>query len=348
MRPARVTRLAGSLTDITETKVADALTGLPNRLLFVDLIERAIKRDEAASGLLRSRCSSLGLDRFNVVNDSLGPLTADRLLVAGRATAAVEPSRHRHGCARRAGFTLARLGGDEFNVLLDDITDASDAMRVAERLRRALAASRSTSTGIRCSRRPPSASPSARPATTRPEDVLHDAAIALHRAKADGTSPCELFDPAMRERAVARLQVETDLRHAIESSEFEVHYQPIVSLRDRANHRIRSARPLAPSRARTARPGEFIPIAEDTGMIRADRRGSTLVESCRQMATWQRQFGADAPGVMCVNVSSRQFAHVDLASEIEAILAATGLEASRLKLEITESALHRRHGRCAQ
>ena len=329
------TRLAGSLTDITETKVADALTGLPNRLLFNDVLERAINRPARRPGYLFALLV-LGLDRFKAVNHSLGLLTADRLLVAVaerlhaslRSTDAVTRAEH--------GFTLARLGGDEFTVLLDDISDVSDAVRVAERLRSALELPfdvegqevfTSASVGIAIS-------------TTgyeRPEQILRDAAIALHRAKAEGASRCELFDSAMRDRVISRLRLENDLRRAIEHRTFEIHYQPIVSL---ATGEIAGFEALMrwrhPERGAVS-PAEFIPIAEDTGMIFQIGR-LTLTESCRQMAAWQRRFGAAAPASVCVNVSSRQFADADLAAQIEAILQQTGLSPSRLKLEITESA----------
>jgi diguanylate cyclase (GGDEF)-like protein/PAS domain S-box-containing protein len=331
------TRLAGSLTDITETKLADALTGLPNRLLFLDLIERAIRRGKRrpnpAFALL-----ALGLNRFSAVSDSLGPLTADRLLVAiaRRLQSSLRPTDT--VAHDEPAPTLARLGGDEFNVLLDDIKDASDVMRVAERLRRALQEPfeldghqvfTSATIGIAMS------------ATgyERPEEVLRDAATALNRAKAENVSACEIFDPAMRQRAVARLQVETDLRLGIERRAFVVHYQPIVSLRTghiagfealvRWRHPIRGL----------VGPDEFIPVAEDTGLIRAITR-LTLTESCRQMVEWRRRFGdAAAPGVMCVNISSRLFGDSELVDELKMTLATTGMEASRLKLEITESAL---------
>ncbi|HLG59291.1 MAG TPA: EAL domain-containing protein [Vicinamibacterales bacterium] len=329
------TRLAGSLTDITETKLADALTGLPNRLRFLDLVERAIKREKRRPhpvfGLL-----ALGLNRFDVVNDSLGPLTADRLLVAvaRRLQSSLRPT---DTVARdQLTSTLARLGGDEFNVLLDDIRDANDAVRVAERLRRALQEPfdvdghqvfMSASVGIAISTS----------GYERPEEALRDATIALNRAKADGTSPCEIFDPAMRQRAVTRLQLETDLRNAIENRAFEVHYQPIISLRTggitgfealvRWRHPVRGL----------VGPLEFIPLAEDTGLITEITR-LTITESCRQMVQWQRQFGPQAPGVMCVNVSSKLFGDSELVGELKTILVSTGLEASSLKLEITESA----------
>jgi len=329
------TRLAGSLTDITDAKLADALTGLPNRFLFLDLLERAINRTKRRSDSVFALLV-LGLDRFKAVNDSLGPLTADRLLVAVarrlqsslRSTDAITST--------ELGFTLARLNGDEFNVLLDDISDASDAIRVALRLRQALQEPfqvdgyqlfMSATVGVAVS-------------TTgydRPEEVLRDAAIALHRAKAGGTTPCEIFDPGMRERAVSRLQIETDLRNAIENRALEVHYQPIISLR---TGRITGLEALVrwrhPQKGFIS-PLEFIPIAEDTGMIH-DIGRLTLTESCRQMVTWQRQCGSAAPEVVCVNVSSLQFTDPAFISEVESILQETQLAPSNLKLEITESA----------
>ena len=329
------TRLAGSLTDITDAKVSDTLTGLPNRLLFVDLIDRAIKRTERhrdyVFGLL-----VLGLDQFRMVGDSLGPLTADRLLVAVANRLQSSLNSPDPAMPETTSVTLARIAGDEFTVLVDDIADVSEAVALAERLRRALekpfdieghqlftsatVGIAISTTGYRC-----------------PEEILRDATTALHRAQVETTTSCELFDPAMRDRAVARLQLETDLRNGIEQNAFVVHYQPIISL---ASGRITGFEALVRWRHPTRgllQPVEFIKAAEDTGMIVQIGR-QTLVESCRQMVAWQRQFGAAAPGVMCVNVSSRQFVDVDLASEVEAILRETGLPPSNLKLEITESA----------
>lgn len=329
-----VTRLAGSLTDITDVKVADALTGLPNRLLFVDLLERAIRRTERRQDYTFALLT-LGLDRFKTVNQSLGLLSADYLLVA-IAHRLQSSLRATDAVTHQPGSTLARLGGDEFTVLLEDVTDASDAIRVAERLRSALdkpfdveghQVFVSATVGITLS-------------TTgyvRPEDVLQDAAIALHRAKTSGTTTYELYDPAMRERAVSRLRVETDLRNAIDNREFVVMYQPIIALETGTITGFEAlVRWRHPTRGLLS-PAEFISIAEDTGMISQIGR-QVLVESCRQMVDWQRRFGPDAPKVICVNVSARQLAHVDLATDIEAVLRDTGLEASSLKLEITESA----------
>jgi diguanylate cyclase (GGDEF)-like protein/PAS domain S-box-containing protein len=331
----RATRFAGSLTDITNAKLADGLTGLPNRVLFVDLLERAISRT-ARRRDYQFALVILGLDRFKTLSHSLGLTLADQLLV--------EVARRLQACLRTNdavshgghGFTLARLGGDEFTVLLDDIDDASDAVRVAERLREALQRPFdmdgqqvfvTASAGITVSSS----------GYKDPEEVLRDAAIALHRAKVGGATRCELFDVGMRDRAVSRLRVETELRQGIERGAFEVFYQPIIAVR---GGRLAGFEALVrwrhPSQG-LIDPDDFIPIAEDTEMIVLIGR-QVLVQSCHQMASWQRRFGTLAPRVMCVNVSSKQFADADLTGEIETVLAESGLDASSLKLEITESA----------
>jgi diguanylate cyclase (GGDEF)-like protein/PAS domain S-box-containing protein len=331
----RATRFAGSLTDITNAKLADTLTGLPNRVLFVDLLERAISRT-ARRRDYQFALVILGLDRFKTLSHSLGLTQADQLLVEVahrlqaclRATDAVSRGGH--------GFTLARLGGDEFTVLLDDIDDASDAVRVVERLRDALQRPFeidgqqvfvTASAGITVSSS----------GYRDPEDVLRDAAIALHRAKAGSATRCELFDVGMRDRAVSRMRVETEMRQAIERGAFEVFYQPIIAVR---GGRLAGFEALVrwrhPSQG-LIDPSDFIPIAEDTEMIVLIGR-QVLAQSCHQMAAWQRRFGALAPRVMCVNVSSKQFADADLTGEIEAVLAESKLDPSSLKLEITESA----------
>jgi diguanylate cyclase (GGDEF)-like protein/PAS domain S-box-containing protein len=328
------TRLAGSLTDVTDSKVADALTGLPNRVLLIELLEQAIRRRQRRPDYT---CALLilGLDRFSAMHDSLGPLTADRLLVAvaGRLQA------HLHEMdkdTREHGFTIARLGGDEFAVLLDDVRDAPDAIRVAESLQAAMQKAfdvdgqqvfTSVAVGIAIGGA----------SHHTPEDILRDAGIALHRAKADGSN-CATFDPAMREGAVFRLQAETNLRHAIETGAFVVYYQPIVSLR---NGTIVSFEALArwrhPVRGIVGA-AEFIPLAEDMGiLLEIDR--ITLAESCRQMAAWHRRLGPAAPRAISVNVSSLRFRQGDLVRDIKGVLRDTGLEPSRLKLEITESAV---------
>jgi diguanylate cyclase (GGDEF)-like protein len=327
------TRIAGSFSDVTDAKLADPLTGLPNRLLFLDLLERTIKRAErkhSAFALL-----ALGLDRFSMVSDSLGPAAADQLLI-GVARRLHSSLRSTDAMTREAStFTLARTGGDEFNVLVDDIGEAGDAMSIAERLRRALLEPfdidgnevfTAAIVGIAVSTT----------GYTRADEVLRDASVALHRAKAGGMA-FEVFDPAMRSGAVSRLHLETDLRKAVDDGALEMHYQPILSLR---SGRITGFEALVrwrhPDRG-LVNPGEFIGIAEATGLIHEIGR-LTLRQSCRQMSRWKEQFGDDAPPVICVNMSSRQFGRTDLLAEIDAILRETGLAPSSLKLEITESA----------
>jgi len=329
------TRFAGSLTDITDAKLADGLTGLPNRVLFLDLLDRAITRTGRRHDY-QFALVILGLDRFKTVNHSLGQAVADRLLVEVahrlqtclRANDAVTRGGH--------GFTLARLGGDEFTVLLDDIDDAANAVRVAERLRDALhkpfvveerEVFVSASAGITLSSS----------GYSDAEDVLRDAGIALQRAKEAGSSRCELFDVHMRDKAVSRLRVETDLRQAIERGAFEVYYQPIVTIRGGTLAGFEALVRWRHPTQGLIDPADFIPIAEDTEMIVLIGR-QVLAQSCRQMAAWQKRFGMAAPGVMCVNVSSKQFGDADLTSEIQNVLEESGLHASSLKLEITESA----------
>ncbi len=327
-------RMAGSLTDITDAKVSDSVTGLPNRHFFVDVLDRAVKRAQRRRNY-QFALLVIGLDRFRVVNESLGPVGADRLLVAvaNRIHSRLRPTDSL--ASDQPGLTLARLGGDEFNILLDDIRDASDAIRVAERLKTAFVQPfdvdgqqvfTSVSIGIAVS-------------TTgyeRPEDVLRDAITALHRAQGEGNS-YEIFDPTMRAQAIGRLRVETELRRAIEHEGFEMHYQPIVTVEGGSIAGFEALMRWGKPAPGMAGPSEFIPVAESTGLIVHIGRVA-LLESCRQMATWQERFGAAAPGFMSVNVSSRQFATVDFASEIEAVLDMTGLAPSKLKLEITESA----------
>ena len=327
------TRFAGSLTDITDAKLADGLTGLPNRVLFLDLLDRAISR----TGRRRDYQFALvilGLDRFRTVNHSLGSAVADRLLVEVaqrlqtclRANDAVTRGGHH-------GFTLARLGGDEFTVLLDDIEDAANAVRVAERLRDALQKPFvvdehdvfiSASAGITLSSS----------GYADPEEMLRDAEIALQRAK-EG-SRCELFDVHMRDRAVSRLRVETDMRQAIERGAFEVYYQPIVAISGGVLAGFEALVRWHHPTQGLIDPADFIPIAEDTEMIVLIGR-QVLAQSCRQMAAWHKRFGG-AAGVICVNVSSKQFGDADLTSEIQNVLEESGLHPSCLKLEITESA----------
>jgi diguanylate cyclase (GGDEF)-like protein/PAS domain S-box-containing protein len=332
------TRFAGSLTDISASRLADALTGLPNRFLFLDVVERAIRRVERRSDY-GFAVLVLALERFRIVHDSLGASAADRLLLA--VARRLQASLRGTDMVTRdePGVTLARLTDDEFNVLVDDITDASEAIAVAERLRRALETPFEVD-GHRIFATARIGIAVSRSGYTQADEILRDATIALNRAAASSTAPYEIFDPQMRQRAMARLTAETDLRQAVEKQSFEVHYQPIISL---SNGRIAGFEALVrwrhPLRG-LVQPPEFIDIAEDTGLI-VDIDRLTLAESCRQMAKWMADYGAAAPLVMCANVSSQHLAAADLASQISMTLRASGLTPGNLKLEITENAFVR-------
>ena len=332
----RALRMAGSLTDITHDKVADPLTGLPNRLLFLDRLARVLERSKRDPGGLFA-VLFLDLDRFKVINDSLGHLVGDLLLVA--------VSRRLEGCVRSSDTvarlpeksTLARLGGDEFTLLLEDIRGVDNAVTVAQRIQQALTAPfqlhgtevyTSASIGIAVG-----------PADyLHPGDVLRDADAAMYSAKSRGKARWELFDAAMRERALARLQLDTDMRRGLERGEFCLHYQPILAL---AGDHLAGFEALVrwehPQRGLLG-PADFIPIAEETGLI-VPLGWWVLRESCRQMKEWQATFPCDPPLRISVNLSSKQFLQLDLATEIKRLLGDVGLDPRCLKLEITESAI---------
>lgn len=334
----RAYRMAGSLTDMTEHRMADALTGMPNRILFLDRLGQAL---ELARRHPNYRCAVLllNLDRFKVVNESLGPIIGDQLL--SRAAQRLERCLHasdmigRLGAARSA--TVARLGGDEFGILLRDISGVSDTMRVANRLQDEL----STSFQIDRQEVFTTASIGVALSTTgydQAENFLRDADIALHRAKTHGAGCCEVFDVEMHKRAMARLQMETELRQAIERQEFGVHYQPIVSLTSGAIVGFEAlVRWYHPDRG-IIPPAEFIPVAEATGQILAIGT-QVLQDACRCARAWQRKLAVNPPLFVSVNLSPRQFEQVDLVERIGDILQDTDFPPQSLKLEITESML---------
>ncbi len=335
-RDGRAFRMAGSLTDITDDKVADPLTRLPNRVLFMDRLGRALERAKRDRDL-RFAVLFLDLDRFKVINDSLGHLLGDQLLIA--------VARRLEACLRSSDTvarvpspaTVARLGGDEFTILLEDIRDTANATGVAERIQQELAvpfllggteAFTSASIGITVG-----------PAGySQPDEMLRDADAAMYAAKAGGKARYEVFDAAMRARALARLQLESELRKALERQEFCLHYQPILALK---SGRLAGFEALLrwqhPERG-LLMPADFISVAEDTGLI-VPLGWWVLRESCRQMSTWQVCFPTDPPLMISVNLSSKQFLHAELATEIERLLGEVGLDPHSLKLEITESAI---------
>ena len=306
----------------------DALTGLPNRALFMERLGMALER---AKGRGRGGFAVLllDLDRFKVVNDSLGHRAGDQLLI--------QISR-RLERTRRAGDTVARLGGDEFAVLVEGVENGSDAARVAERVQRELSMPfdidgqevfTSASIGIALG---------GGPASARPEDMLRDADTAMYRAKGMGIAKHAVFDVTMHDRAVAVLQLENDLRRAIERGELRVQYQPIVAL---ASGRIVGFEALARWHHRQrgiVAPSEFIPLAEETGVIGSLGRW-VMQEACTQMRRLQAKFPREKALTLSVNISGRQVLQADLVEQIDDTLRATGLDARSLRLEITESVL---------
>jgi diguanylate cyclase (GGDEF)-like protein/PAS domain S-box-containing protein len=341
-------RMAGSQTDITERKQAeqqllhhalhDNLTGLPNRALFMDRLQQAIERSKRITGY-RFAVLFMDLDRFKVLNDSLGHIVGDQLLIA--------IARRLESCLRSVD-TIARLGGDEFTVLLEGIHDSDGACHLAERIHQALQAPfnldgqevfTSVSIGIALNEAD----------CDRPEDLLRNADTAMYRAKTLGRSRHALFDTAMHKRAVALLQLETDLRRAVAISasplqlqEFRIHYQPIVALE---TGKISGFEALVrwqhPERGLIS-PTEFIPLAEDTGLI-VPLGQWILTEACRQLQQWQQQFSPDLPLSVSVNLSTKQFTQPNLLDQISHLLHHSEPQRAdwkvNLKLEITESAI---------
>jgi len=339
--------------DITERKRAeerlahqsfhDALTDLPNRSLFLDRLQRAITVSRRHSDF-KFAVLFIDIDEFKVFNDSLGHAAGDSLLVqiAQRLTASLRDADtiSRPGMTKEdlepfvGESTLARPGGDEFTVLLEELHGPSDAIRVAERIQRRLAIPfdfndqeivLSVSIGIAFGSN----------LAANGQDVLRDAEIAMYRAKSTGKARCEVFDHVIHAGAIKRLQLETDLRKALELNEFRVYYQPIVSL---DNGQIVGFETLSRWQRPEGlvMPAEFIAVADETGIILPINR-QLLFEACRQLRSWQELFPSDPPLTININITPKQFAQADLASQIGKTLQESGLDPCCLNLEITET-----------
>ncbi len=336
------THVAGHLERVAERVAArerivhqtlhDALTGLPNRVLFEDRLGLALTRARRRG--TQTAVLFLDVDRFKIVNDTLGHRAGDALLreVAERLRTAV-----------RASDTVARFGGDEFAVLCEELSDERDALRVASSLHAALSVPcqlagdlggeaeslvLSTSVGVAVAR--------GREAT--PEELLRDADAAMYRAKELGRSRTELFDERLRARLDARMRVERELHQALEARELRLVYQPVVSLRTGG---MRSVEALVrwdhPERG-TLGPGAFLPIAEESGLI-VKIGEYVLREACAQAVAWRTRLAAEAPLPIHVNLAARQLSQTNFVDTVVRILAETGATAHDIALEITESSV---------
>jgi diguanylate cyclase (GGDEF)-like protein/PAS domain S-box-containing protein len=338
----RIVRMAGSQSDITQGKVVDPLTGLRNRLYFIDRLEALI--EECAGNAGAFAILFLDVDRFKIVNDSLGHETGDMLLIeiAQRLRSSVRST----DVSARIAFSsaVARFGGDEFAVLLENLHARSDATMVAERILTQFALHfeihgrilfATVSIGVAMG---DSAGTS--------NDLLRNADTAMYYAKTRGKARLEIFDESMRGRALARMELESDLRSAIDENNFLVYYQPEVSLTTgkvvgyealvRWNHPERGI----------VMPGEFLPVAEETGLI-VPLGQWVMHEACRQMAEWQRNHPQQPPLTISVNASSRELADPDLVPNVARILRETRLDPKSLRIEVTESFIVEDHDRTA-
>lgn len=328
-------RMAGSQTDITRGKVIDVLTGLPNRVLFMDRLGRSFARAK------RSQDKSfalifLDLDSFKLINDNLGHLIGDQMLVtvAGRLETTVRSCDSISRLERN--HTIARLGGDEFTILLEDVSGLDDAKRVAERITAEL----SEPFLISSQELFPTASIGIamyNPGYKTPEEILRDADTAMYSAKALGKGCYEIFDSNMRANTVARLQLENELRRGMERQEFEIYYQPVVTLKKekiigfealiRWNHSSRGI----------ISPNEFIPVAEETGLVVPLGRW-VFETACRQARIWQTRFTGNQISIH-INLSARHFLQSDIVEYCRTVLSDTQLSDSSLVLEVMESAI---------
>ena len=328
----------GVATDITERKLAedqlshnafhDALTGLPNRVLFTDRLTHALNRASRRKDNQWFAVLFLDLDHFKTVNDTLGHMLGDQLLimVAKRLQDSL-----------RAADTIARFGGDEFVFLLEDLDETNDVIQVAERILMDLSApfnlaghevNVSASIGIVLSSS----------GYEKAEEILRDADIAMYRAKNLGRNRYVIFNSAMRANVVHHLELEKGLRAALENRQFELHYQPITSIKTRQISGFEALLRWRHPEKGLIPPSEFIPFAEETGLI-LPIGAWVLREGCRQMSEWQQRFPTEPPLAISINLSNKQFSQPDLFEQVEVALKESGLPPQTLQLEITESVI---------
>jgi diguanylate cyclase (GGDEF)-like protein/PAS domain S-box-containing protein len=317
----------------------DGLTGLPSRRLLLDRLQRSFIRarrnpDYQYSILL------VDLDNFKALNDTLGPVAGDQVIMelGGRLASCL---RHHDTVARPGNqipstdAVLSRMGGDEFTILLEGITDPSDALRVAQRLQSAIAAPFT----IAGRDQPATASIGIALSTDeheRAEDLLQYADVAVHRAKALGGSRCELFNEGMHTRAVNRLKLEAELKIAIDRRQFQLCYQPILNLETRQAAGFEALVRWHHPEHGVVSPSKFIEVAERAGLMVPIGKW-VIREACQQLHAWQSAYPALGSLTMTVNISAKQFAHADLRDDLKAAIHENHLASSSLQIELTEA-----------
>ena len=332
-KSGRPQRMAGSLTDITEGKVADGLTGLPNRLMFLDRVQRCIEQSHRDSDR-QFAILYVDIDNFKLINDSMGHEVGDQFLKS--------IGQRLENCVRSHDSVVARLGGDEFTVLLDNIHGVQEAQAVADRILEKFTVPfnlngrevfSNASIGIAMS--------SDRCDTA--EALIREADTAMYHAKSNGRANHTMFAPAMSEQITARLQLESDLRRAIERCEFVLHYQPIVALKSNEIMGFEALLRWEHPTLGLVPPVDFISIAEETGLIVPIGRW-VLHEACRQTALWKSQFTGCGHLFVTVNVSSRQLSDPNIIQDVTVAIDQTKMAASDVTLEITESTVMQQVG----
>ena len=337
----KAVRFSGSAMDVTDPKAGasrvsqDALTQLPNRAHFLELVERSLAHGRRREGY-RSAVLFVDLDRFKSVNDDLGRVAGDELLVK---------IGDRLKTCLREGDVLARPGGDEFTILLDDVKEAGETELVADRIHQAIGQPFEVAGHEVCATASIGIALSA-PAYSRAEDLLLDADTAMYRAKAQGGARSAAFDPALRERAPQLVELEADLRRALAREEFRVHYLPIV---DVATGRIQGLEALirwAHPKLGLISPDQFMPLAEESGLIVPIGRW-LLAQAGREFQGCRRG-GASGELTLNVNLSTRQLQHPGLLEQIDGLLAEHGLDPQDLVVELTEKTLQHGDGATAR
>ena len=339
---ATMSQLHAAMSELEVAATTDKLTGLPNRAILMERLQQVMKRSNRDGS--QFAILFLDFDRFKLVNDGLGHNVGDQLLIsiaqrlkenlrAGDSTAWIGADED----GDVGGILPARLGGDEFVILLDRIKDVQDATVVAERLQESLDAphkighyeiTSTASIGIVTS---DSGYDSA-------DEMLRDADTAMYRAKAAGKARHQLFDQAMHDDAVDRLELEHDLRHALQNEQFRLVYQPIIDLKTGNISGLEALIRWDHPKRGVISPLDFIPVAEETGLI-VPIGGWVLLEACQQLKQWQEQFSSEPPLSINVNISKRQLTQSDLIKTIQNVLTTTMIEPHTLKLEITETVI---------